>query len=419
MSQLKEQYKAAAISIANSICRDAVWDDNRCNWIGSSSEENYGTARGYAKALGTNFYDGAIGISWFLLNASLLHNQPIILKTAKASLEQVIHTELKKKPTDQTLPGKLGFHTGWTGIAYVLSYAADLLEEPAYKKAAAQFIEKIMALPQEYWGLDVIDGPAGAIPALIHCYKKQPSAPLQQFIISLGNYLIEKADKQPNGWSWDTMQERTHNLTGYGHGTAGFATAFAELFSFTGDTQYLQIVKAIVQYEDSHFDTAQQNWPDYRKFETGHQQPTENSTTVCSLAWCHGAPGIGLSRLRILEVTNDPYFKHGVDAAVSTTLKNLNVFSVGNYSMCHGVFGNAELILYAAKVLNKPQLIAATETAVNECISDFVSKRITLPNGLQSGHDTPDFMLGSSGMGYFFLRMIDSEKFPCMLLLRP
>lgn len=407
-------YTQAALRIALAICRDAVWNNNSCNWIGSGSEEQYGMPRGYAKALGHSFYDGTAGIAWFLLQQQQVAPHPLVQKTLHGALEQLVHTLNQEPDSSEALHGKLGFHTGWTGIAWVLWQAGNTLQQRRYTDAAISLLEKIIRLDKTYWGLDVIDGAAGAVPALIQLSKQIPLLPLQPFILSMGDYLMEKADKHPNGWSWNTMQERTHNLTGYGHGAAGFAAAFAELFALSGNDRHLQIAKSVVSYEDSHFHAPQQNWPDFRNF--ANTAPPEEP--VCSLAWCHGAPGIGLARLRMLELTQDPFFASGAEAAIETTLKNLSVMMLGNYSLCHGVFGNAELLLYAAEVLQRPQLKEAVMAVADECISEYLHKGIPIPNGLQSGHETPDFMLGSSGMGYFFLRLAAPDKVPGVLLLR-
>ena len=410
----QHRYKQAALSIALSICRDAVWNDKRCNWIGSGSEEHYGMPRGYAKALGSNFYDGTAGVAWFLLQVQQLIPHVVVEKTLHGALEQIVQEETANEKTGDQLLGKLGFHTGWTGAAWVLWHAGQALQQQRYTQAAVMLVEKIAALDKAYWGLDVIDGAAGAVPALIQLSKKIPLPALQTFILSIGDYLVEKAEKQPGGWSWKTMQECAHNLTGFGHGAAGFAAAFAELYAFTGHAQYLQIARSVVTYEDSHFHAPQQNWPDFRNFGNA-PQPAE---PVCSIAWCHGAPGIGLARLRILELSGDASFAQGAAAAVDTTLNNLSVMAVGNYSMCHGVFGNAELLLYAAEVLKRPELVQAVSAAADECITQYLQKGIPIPNGLQSGQETPDFMLGSSGIGYFFLRLAAPELVPGVLLLR-
>ncbi|WP_121353395.1 lanthionine synthetase LanC family protein [Flavisolibacter nicotianae] len=416
MVHQKELYKQAAATIATSICRDAIWKGTRCNWIGTSSEDWYGMPRGYAKALGTSFYDGTSGIAFFLLQLRRVHSNPLLDKTLRGALEQVISVEgdRQKNASDAIL----GFHAGLAGCAYVLHLAGELLGEERYQKAATQFIDCICNLPEETWGLDVIDGPAGAIPVLQFLYKKQPGEALRQFILRLAAYLIRKADKQTPGWSWETVPDRYHNLTGYGHGAAGFATAFAELYAFTGDEQYLQIARSVVGYEDSHFVSGQQNWPDYRRFDQEYGVEKAVAEPACSIAWCHGAPGIGLSRLRIFELTKDPQARQDAEIALQTTRKNLHLDVLGNYSLCHGLFGNAELLLYAADVFNRPQLRSEAEQVADACIQEFLDKKVPVPNGLQLPAETPDFMLGSSGIGYFFLRVLDPGMFPSVLVFR-
>lgn len=416
MIQQKELYKQAAITIAIAICRDAIWKENRCNWIGTSSEDWYGMPRGYARALGTPFYDGTSGIAFFLLQLRRVHANPLLDKTLRGALEQVrsVECDRPKNAPDAIL----GFHAGLAGCAYVMHLAGELLGEERYQKAATQLIDRICKLPEEAWGLDVIDGPAGAIPVLVYFYKKQPHEPLRQFILRLAAYLIEKADKQPQGWSWETVPDRYHNLTGYGHGAAGFAAAFAELYAFTGDDQYLQIARSVVNYEDSHFIPGQQNWPDYRRFDQAYGAETTVAEPACSLAWCHGAPGIGLSRLRIFELTKDPQARQDAETALQTTRKNLHLDVLGNYSLCHGLFGNAELLLGAAAVFNQPQLRREAEQVADACIRDFLDQNVPVPNGLQLPAETPDFMLGNSGIGYFFLRLLDPGMFPPVLVFR-
>ena len=39
------------------------------------------------------------------------------------------------------------------------------------------------------------------------------------------------------------------------------------------------------------------------------------------MAWCHGAPGIGLSRLRALELLADDRYRPAAEAAVRATLQ--------------------------------------------------------------------------------------------------
>ena len=418
MSTSGTKFQESAIKIATSICRDAIWSGNKCNWIGSSSEDFYGAPKGFARALGAGFYDGLAGVSWFLMNVTLSANKPLVEKTARGSLNLLASFALEaaKKNIDQT--GKLGFYTGFTGIAYVLTVAGKMFNEPHYRQAAESLTRKIFSIPAEYRGLDMIEGAAGAIPALISLYIEQPDELLHKFILSLGDFLIEKADRKDAGWSWNTMDGSTCHLTGLGHGASGFANAFTELYAFTHNSQYLEIAELSVKYENGHFNTSQQNWPDFRQFNQPFLTSPDNDEPPCSMAWCHGAPGIGLARLKMFELTGNDLYRQDAEIALQTTIDHLSLYQTGNYSMCHGIFGNAELLLAAAEMLDKPALLKLIEDKANECIDNFLSKGIPIPNGLQTGNETPDFMLGSSGIGYFFLRLTDPKKFPSMLLIR-
>lgn len=418
MTDKVKKYTQAALTLAYTICRDAIWLNDICSWIGVTNEEYYGMPKAYAKSLGTNFYDGTAGIAFFLTALYRVQQDEIIKKTANGALQHVINNELTIKNEDDFLIGKLGFHTGWTGCAYVLQSAGEVFNNMQYTEAARQLVKQCMNLPQEHWNIDVINGIAGAIPALITFYNKYKDDKLKEFIIELGRHLISKAHKSSMGMSWDTMPEKTNDLTGYGHGAAGIAHAFAELYTINPDKQYLKIIKDIAGYENAHFNQEQQNWPDFRSFVASSYQPMPQPVQqVCGLAWCHGAPGIGLSRLRAYEITQNSAFKHDAEVAIQTTLKANSSNLTGNFSLCHGLFGNAELFLKAAEVFKQPEYINHALRVADECISFYLDSGLVIPNGLQTLSETPDFMLGTSGIGYFFLRLIDPEKFPCMLLV--
>ena len=64
-------------------------------------------------------------------------------------------------------------------------------------------------------------------------------------------------------------------------------------------------------------------------------------------AWCHGAPGIGLARLRSLPVLDDAATRAELRAAIATTLAH---GFTGSHCLCHGGFGNLELLVRAHEV---------------------------------------------------------------------
>src|SRR5713226_1101979 len=125
--------------------------------------------------------------------------------------------------------------------------------------------------------------------------------------IHLGKQLLRTAVHGDFGWSWDTLPTPVQrHLTGFGHGTAGIAWALAELSHATGDPQFREGVEQSLQYERHWFNRQLDNWPDFRDPAAlpgyGGQDVHEPQY---GLAWCHGAPGIGLGRVRTYALVGD------------------------------------------------------------------------------------------------------------------
>ena len=124
-------------------------------------------------------------------------------------------------------------------------------------------------------------------------------------------------------------------------------------------------------------------------------------------AWCHGAPGIGLSRLRAFELTHNEVYKNESIKSCENTVTSLE--QLGNYSLCHGLFGNAETLLFGSSILkDETYLEKVTEKAI-EGIERFENKDIPWPCGTMGSVSDPSFMLGESGIGHFLLRLYDNK----------
>ena len=150
--------------------------------------------------------------------------------------------------------------------------------------------------------MDVISGNASAIPILIDLYQFFREERILELSVKLGEELIENSIKESYGWSWDgranSIMESSNNLTGFSHGTAGIGYALLELYNATKEIKFLDAAKKAFSYENYWFNARNSNWPDFR---IDRRIPTFKKSKVdlnYAFAWCHGAPGIGLSRLR-------------------------------------------------------------------------------------------------------------------------
>lgn len=402
-------FTTTASHIGIQICRDAIWSDDRCNWLTLTHERDSGNT--YMRALYNEFYLGTAGVAYFLAALYRVNADPLFKKTALGAMRQSL-SQLEQTDSEN----RMGFYRGWSGIAFTAFYVAEHLHAPEMKKAALQLLKKINQLDPKDLKLDIVEGIASGLPALIRMYRQHPSAPLKKQLYALGDYLIAKAHKTDEGWSWETIKDAKH-LTGLAHGAAGFQYALLELYHLDGKEKYQQAAQQAYKFECTHFNEQEQNWPDYRA--NGQQLPADHKYP-CVNAWCHGAPGIGLARVRAYEITSEAHWKTDAQIAIASTQKSTHVSQQHklSLSLCHGVFGNADVYINAALAFQDDSLMEQAKRLGREAIEQYIKPGIPMDNGVGTRHQIPDFMLGLSGMGYYFLRLAEPELFESMLLVK-
>jgi lantibiotic modifying enzyme len=192
-----------------------------------------------------------------------------------------------------------------------------------------------------------------------------------------------------------------------------------ELYEETSSAKFREAAELGFAYERQWFSNEHENWPDFRKI--ANPSPGAGPSSFAA-AWCHGAPGIGLSRLRGYELLGAPDLKREAEAAVRTTTKVLNHSGygmLGDFALCHGRGGNAELLIYAADVLSDDASGANAQAVGRQGIERFGRQNLPWPCGIPGGGETPNLMLGLAGIGYFYLRLYDPAVVPSILMIRP
>jgi lantibiotic modifying enzyme len=407
----RERFLDVAWSIGTLLCRDAIWDDERCNWLGDSMEAHAGEWKVAHKSFGPDLYSGTSGIALFL--AQLHHFRPdaVLAVTARGALRQALSAA-------EEIPEGMrhALYSGWIGIALALIDAARRLDDPALEQEALRLVAAQQGHELAPTSLDVISGAAGALRGLFAIAARLGRELHLEEARRLGEHLLAHANRSAEGWSWTTLPPAAgeqKDLTGYSHGAGGIALALLELSLRTGDSRFLEGALGGFAYERRHFSAEQQNWPDFRSFASPNPQQTGYS-----LAWCHGAPGIGLSRLRAFALTRDETYRREAEAALQATYRPLATPSAADgYSLCHGLGGNAELFLAAADTLGEERYRAVAEAVGDRGIQAIHLHRNPWPCGVVSGGETPNLMLGTAGIGYFYLRLYDSQAVPSVLLV--
>ena len=414
MSEARADFLAAAARIGARLCRDAVWAGGQCNWLGWNMEYRASSGGGQwaptYRALSASLYDGAAGIGLFLARLASLTGDPIVRETARGAFARALAAE-----DMLAAAGEYGYFAGLLGIARRCIEAGAMLDDAALAERGWGALLRASRLAPHPQRLDVINGSAGAIPVLVAA----AGASRDELLAAASGHadqLLALAKRSDEGWSWDTLSlGGRHNLTGYSHGTTGIACALAELAAAIDRPELTQAAREALRYERTHFRPEQGNWPDFREF--GAVDP--NAAPGCMVAWCHGAPGIGIGRLRLANVmTDDPTIPGEIDVAIATSAASLGhalTDGMGNFSLCHGDAGNADLLLLAADQLGRPELRQAVEDLGRRAIARFEDQNLPWPCGVPGAGETPSLMLGLAGIGYWFLRLYDSRTVPSIL----
>ena len=383
-------------------------------------------------------YQGVAGIVWFLGQVHERSDDETLRRQLREAVEggvEHVRDVARKSPLSSW-----GFHAGRLGMAWTVLRLGLLFKQDGWRRDGLDLILAMAGQEPKDGALDVIGGAAGAIPALLDMRPLvadlDSDAPerLLAMARALGDHLLDTAHQEPDGWSWTTIPGSAYgNVTGYAHGTAGLPPAPPGLAQATGDGRFRFGADMAWLYEDRHFDPEARNWPDLRNVMLGEMLrglPTEAQRRLAAegklppyrrsfmSAWCHGAPGIALARLRAHELTADPRHLEVARLALATTHDSLSVEALerGNFSLCHGAAGNAYVLSTAIRYLQEREHYLAVRIATDWGLEQFGGK--AWPCGTLDGAADPSLLVGEGGIGLFLLGQDDPELIS-PLMLRP
>ena len=411
------RYLAVATALGDQLCRDALWDGDRCTWGGAAVEPVDGEWTTIWHTGGPSIYEGTAGIALFLARLSILTGQSRHADAALGAMRQAI-ARVEVVPHG----AEFGFYAGCLGIAFAADTVGRLCEVPQLLDAAARLAATTVNIDVAGQASDVISGLAGAVPVLLGLATRLSNESLRTAGLRCGEALLSRAKQYPYGWSWPAIWDAGGpELVGHSHGTAGIAVALLELFAATGDARFRHGADRAHDYERHWYDPAQRNWPDLR---FGASSPKIQPSYP--VYWCHGAAGIGFSRLRAFAITGDPRLRSEAEIAVSTTARLIDMLAGGpgqgssdaNFSLCHGMAGNADLMLFGAELLGDAECCRRAYLVGDVGIARHGSAN-AWPCGVPNGGETPGLLLGLAGIGYFYLRLHAPSAVPSLLIIDP
>ncbi len=403
----REHLVAGARKVGDRIGVLALHEEEQTSWLGLTFlHERVWTLL----PLGMDLYEGRGGIALFLAYLGAVTGEERYTALARSTVNTLLREfEVWQSQESHSYLGIGGF-SGGGGLIYVLTHLGVLWDEPALLSRAESLVGLLPGAIGQDEVLDIIGGAAGCSCALGSLYRATASQRALEAALQCGDHLLSRARKMPAGIGWDTQVKATQPLTGFSHGAAGMAYALLELATLTGEARFRQAGLEAIAYERSLFSPGSGNWPDLREW----VQASAGEDLATMTAWCHGAPGIGLARLRSLAHADDARTHAEVEAALVTTLRE--GFGI-NHSLCHGDLGNVELLLEASRTLDDPRW----HSQLRETTSDLLAS--IQQNGWLCGTpqqvETPGLMIGLAGIGYNLLRLAAPERVPSVLTLAP
>jgi hypothetical protein len=372
-----------------------------------------------------SLYRGVAGIALFFLELSRHVPDQRYIHAATDGMRWV------EQYCRQTPPASYGFISGRVGVAYAMARVAAVTQDSSFLDQALHLVRPMAsALHSPVLPADVLSGTAGIVLGLLHLHEAS-GAPWLLELIELGiQRLLQQACVSPHGVYWDRSPQLIRGLCGFSHGAAGIGWVLLAVGQYTHNAAFSWLAEQAFAYESAYYNAAQQNWPDFRK---GIYEPADYAQHYAAYrarddaffttggdvnAWCHGAAGIGLSRLRAYELLQKACYKQDIENAVAKTRRtNAEAdSSPASCSLCHGCAGNAELFLEAYRLWPEPHYLASA-TQIASHMLRFQHTHGRYPSGYRGLHAQEDtsLFLGNAGIGYFYLRLLDPLRTPSIL----
>jgi len=378
----------------------ALRSGDEAGWIGL---RHVGEDDWSVSPVGPDLYDGTAGIVLFLVHLGAVTGEPRYRRLAAAGARN-LRNQVAALPAE-TLG--IGAFNGWGGLIYLYSHLAFLWDQPQWLDEARDMTNAVLALIERDSTHDLMGGAAGCVAGLLALHAVSPSDDLVTAATACGDHLLRSARRTSPGIGWPSTLFSVP-LAGLSHGASGVAGSLLALHRLTGQTRFRDAAAAALDYERSLFDSEQGHWADLRPRDD--RQPPR----APMVAWCHGAAGIGLSRLSMLSNPDAQTARWEVARAVDATL----AWGFGdNHCLCHGDLGNLDFLLQAGQALGQQAWNDAVERLTLEILDEVEHSGWRC--GINKPVATPGLMTGLAGIGYGMLRLAHPQTVPPVTTLCP
>lgn len=324
------------------------------------------------------------------------------------------------------------FLNGRMGVSYTFLKMSETTKENRYLQRALSIAADCLDFLNDsrlvsFW----LNGASGAILGLLHLHGASGENWLLEKMEPFIRYLLENSHPGPKGVYWDRSNKNISGLCGFGNGAAGIGFVLLELGRYFNNEAFYWLAEQAFLYESCFYDESIQNWRDLRKvfhkyedYKTHEAAYLEGDPDFFTRGgnvnyWAHGAAGIGLTRLRAFELLKKPIYEKEAKNAIARAMRqdSENDQISPMFTLAEGEPGNAELFLKSAAVFNDPHYLALAEAIALKTLA-FWKEHHYYPSGLRFDNKkgNSSFFRGDPGIGYFYLRILEPQRVPSILL---
>jgi lantibiotic modifying enzyme len=223
----------------------------------------------------------------------------------------------------------------------------------------------------------------------------------------LGRWLAERKMPVEGGIAWPISAgtKDPWAMWGAAHGLAGIAVFIAELYEATRGDEWRDLAMACADTLEhvAVEDHGGLNWS---------RGPNPEPVTRCQ--WCHGSPGVGLFLVKAARMLGRPHLLALAERAGEAVIGYGDCR--GNPSLCHGLAGNAELLIDLYRATGKAKWLEAANGFV-----DMIRRYRVEEAGQEAwqadepGFCSPDFLSGAAGTGHLLLQVMTEGNLPRIL----
>ena len=375
-----------AKELGDKITRYTIWsqDQSSCTWLTTTqTDQEYKIS-----CINDKLYEGG-GVILFLAFLGYISGDNKYSELARKGTTGIEELGYLKEI------GNLSLFTGIGSMIYLYYTFYILYDSMNYKEKLMQLIDRVVEemdgekLDGKKLEDDIILGVSGTIIVLCEIHSELKDNKIAECIQKMGEVHLS--------------QENESHLTGFSHGYSGYAVALNVIGKLTKDIKYTNLAEHLLEIENRYFDEERMNWKDLRE---------EGSF---SSYWCHGSGGIALARTLILDMQQKNKYTQEINAGI-LDLKNNGFLrdEKYNHSLCHGTFGNIDILLKIAEKNEDNELEAFAKSKAVEELKYI--REVGFLAGTKNIIDNNSFMLGLSGIGYELLRIHD-RRVPSILSL--